>query len=184
VGQALVQSVGCSSPIGRFCSPIPSAGSRCSAGCRSSVHRSDPIKPTGITYVVLAPNYAATVTSQPEPPTATSLPGPLTDYYSLALLLLPEHGPRLSYVTTQVHRHDALHLPDVRRTWPRSSWSYFSPILYICRHEIEVGIPSTMHRERQHLLRVSRSFIDVGLSVYDGYTPSIAEAATATRSRR
>jgi len=57
-----------------------------------------------------------------------------------------EHGPRLSYVTTQVHcsMRNTFLMCDASGQDHRDLVS----LLYIhVRHEIEVGIPSTMHRE-------------------------------------
>ena len=107
---------------------VQSAGCRCSAGHTA-----------GVTYFVLAPDYAAAV--------AFNLPVGYSTIDSLkSTSYFLEHGPRLSYVTTQVHcpMRNTFLMCDASCQDHRDLVS----LLYIHeRHEIEVGIPSTMHRE-------------------------------------
>ena len=103
------------------------------------IHRSDPIEPPGITYFVLAPDYAAGVPFDFPAGYSTVDSLKSTSYFL-------EHGPRLSYVTTQVHcpMRNTFLMCDASCQDHRDLVS----LLYIhVRHEIEVGIPSTMHRE-------------------------------------
>ena len=129
--------------MGRVGPPIQSAGCRQPFGTKPSGFATllAPGHTAGVTYFVLAPDYAATVTSQPGLPTATSLP------VGLSRLLLPRAwSSALSYVTTQVHcpMRDTFLMYDASGQDHRDLVS----LLYIhVRHEIEVGIPSTMHRE-------------------------------------